>query len=256
MPQNLYRLSFKPHGVYQSKIFKTNDYLFKMDRLRSFQKLIHLKTLLFLLLFLSILGLTACVHSPAAYRPNSWEKSPVDLKSVADNPNQSLLQVIIVYGPAWCNHSALRLVCKGRPILFWDPGGGYGVSDSEVVRQGDLIINKPPDLGTYLRYTWEYSTVEVEVFEWDLTVEQAIELHEALLNGTDKNHPAGRFTTPTMGGFCSVALSDFLHRFAAKTMTVPKSFFSPHDLARVLYTQSPKRVLAFRRGTQIMFTPP
>jgi hypothetical protein len=98
--------------------------------------------------------------------------------------------------------------------------------------------------------------VEVEVFEWDLTLERAREMYEVLLNGTDKNHPAGRFTTPTMGGFCCVALSDFLHRFATQTMTVPKTFFFPHDLARVLYTQSPKRVLAFRRGKQTVFIPP
>jgi hypothetical protein len=28
----------------------------------------------------------------------------------------------------------------------------------------------------------------------------------------------------TMGGFCCVALSDFLHRFATKTMAVPRTF--------------------------------
>jgi hypothetical protein len=39
-------------------------------------------------------------------------------------------------------------------------------------------------------------------------------------------------------------------------MTVPKSFFYPHDLARVLYTQSPKRVLAFRRSKQTLYVPP
>jgi hypothetical protein len=98
--------------------------------------------------------------------------------------------------------------------------------------------------------------VEVEVFEWDLTLDQAHELYDVLLNGTDKNHPAGKFSTTTMGGFCCVALSDFLHRFAKKTMNVPKSFFFPHDLARVLYTQSPRRVLAFRHGKQVVFVPP
>jgi len=53
-----------------------------------------------------------------------------------------------------------------------------------------------------------------------------------------------------------VAVSDFLHRFAGKTLTVPKSFFFPEHLARVLYTQSPKRVLAFRRGRQTAYFPP
>jgi hypothetical protein len=113
----------------------------------------------------------------------------------------------------------------------------------------------PPDLETYLQHIWHFSSVEVEVFEWDLKPEDARELYNALLNGTDRNHPAGRFTTTTLGMFCTVSVSDFLHRFATKTMTVPRSFFFPYNLARALYTQSPKRVLAFRRGKQIMYVP-
>jgi hypothetical protein len=114
----------------------------------------------------------------------------------------------------------------------------------------------PPDLETYLQHIWHFSSVEVEVFEWDLKPEYARELYNVLLNGTGKNHPAGRFTTTTIGMFCTVSVSDFLHRFAGNILTVPKSFFFPHNLARVLYTQSPKRVLAFRRTKQIMFVPP
>jgi len=95
----------------------------------------------------------------------------------------------------------------------------------------------------------------VEIFEWDLTPEQSRDLHDVLLQGTDKNHPAGRFTTTTLGFFCSAAASDFLHRFAAKIMTVPKSFFLPHNLAQVLYTQSPRRALSFRRKRQTMYVP-
>jgi len=198
----------------------------------------------------------SCAHAPAPYRPVNWMSSSIDRQSIQNNPNQPLLQVIIVYGPWWCHHSALRLVCPDRPVLFWDPGGSYGIFHQEDIRSKDLILIKPPDLEAYLQFTWIYSSVEVEVFEWDLTLEHAREMYDVLLHGTDKNHPAGRFTTPTMGGFCCVALSDFLHRFAGKTMTVPKSFFYPHDLARVLYTQSPKRVLAFRRGKQTLYVPP
>jgi len=209
-----------------------------------------------LILILFSCLIIGCIHAPAPNRPTYWINTPINLKSAGDPPNQPLLQVIIVYGPAWCHHSALRLVCPDRPVLFWDPGGSYGLFHQEDIRSRDLILISPPDLETYLQFTWIYSSVEVEVFEWDLTIEHALEMYDVLLKGTDKNHPAGRFTTPTMGGFCSVVLSDFLHRFAAKTMTVPESFFFPHDLARVLYTQSPKRVLAFRRGKQIMLTPP
>jgi len=218
----------------------------------------HMKSLrihfiLTLLLFICLL--MGCVHAPAPYRPSSWFGSHFDLKSIADNPGQPLLQVIIVYGPAWDHHSALRLVCPGQPVLFWDPGGSYGTTFPVDVRSRDLIQVNPPDIETYVQHIWNFSSVEVEVFEWDLKPEHARELYDVLLKGTGKNHPAGRFTTTTMGLFCSVAVSDFLHRFATKTMTVPKSFFFPHNLAKVLYAQSPKRVLAFRRGKQIMYVP-
>jgi len=118
-----------------------------------------------------------------------------------------------------------------------------------------MITVNPPSLETYSQHVWHFSSIEVEVFEWDLKPKQAHELYDVLLNGTDKNHPAGRFTTSTMGLFCTVAVSDFLHRFAGKTMTVPRTLFFPHNLARVLYTQSPKRVLAFRRGRQTAYFP-
>jgi hypothetical protein len=209
-----------------------------------------------LILLLGICLATACVHAPAPYRPTSWVNAPINLKSVADDPNQPLLQVIIVYGPWWDHHSALRLVCPDRPVLFWDPGGSYGTTLPEDVRSKDLIRINPPDLETYLQHIWHFSSVEVEVFEWDLKPEYARELYNVLLNGTGKNHPAGRFTTTTIGMFCTASVSDFLHRFAGKILTVPKSFFFPHNLARVLYTQSPKRVLAFRRTKQTMFVPP
>ena len=152
------------------------------------------------------------------------------MKSVADPPDQPLLQIIIVYGPAWDHHSALRLVCPDLPVLFWNPGGGYGIDLPEVVRSKDLITVNPPSLETYAQHIWHFSSIEVEVFEWDLKPEHAHELYDVLLNGTDKNHPAGRFTTPTMGLFCTVAVSDFLHRFAGETTTVPRTLFFPHNL--------------------------
>ncbi len=226
-----------------------------MYQSRSSRKMKKDKIYFGLALLLLIL-LVGCVHGPARYRPASWDHARIDPKSIADTPNQPLLQVIIVYGPWWCHHSALRLVCPDRPVLFWDPGGSYGVFHQEEIRSRDLIVKDPPDLRTYLQFTWKYSSVEVEVFEWDLGLEHAHELYDILSNGTNKNYPAGKFKTATMGGRCSVALSDFLHRFANKIMTVPKSYFLPHDLARVLYTQSPKRVLAFRRGKQLIYVPP
>ncbi len=227
-----------------------------INRSGSLQKMKNFEVHFILTLLLVTGLLMGCIHAPAPYRPSDWVNTRIDMKSIVDPPDQPLLQVIIVYGPAWDHHSALRLVCPGQPVLFWDPGGSYGTTLPMDVRSKDLIMVNPPDLETYLQHIWHFSSVEVEVFEWDLKPEDARELYNVLLNGTNKNHPSGRFTTTTMGLFCTVAVSDFLHRFAEKTMTVPKSFFFPRDLARVLYTQSPKRVLAFRRGKQIMYIPP
>jgi hypothetical protein len=239
---------------YNSPVFKTSH------PATVSRKTGHSKIRFILTLLLFICLLMGCFHAPASYRPNTWEHVPIDMKSVGDLPGQSLLQVIIVYGRWWDYHTALRLVCPDRPVVFWDPGGSYGDTlPAEVkseVRRKDLIKINPPDLTMYLQHIWNHIGVEVEVFEWDLKPEYACELYDVLVNGTDKNHPAGRFTTSTTGMFCADKVSDFLHRFAGKTMMVPKSFFLPHNLAKVLYTQSPKRVLSFRRGRQTVYVPP
>ncbi|OGP52727.1 MAG: hypothetical protein A2Y65_07410 [Deltaproteobacteria bacterium RBG_13_52_11] len=216
----------------------------------------HSKIRFILTLLLLICLLMGCIHAPASSHLSNWENAPIDMKSVADPPGQSLLQVIIVYGNWWSHHSALRLVCPDRPVVFWDPGGSYGETFPEEVRSKDLIKVNPPDLEMYLQHIWKFTSIEVDVFEWGLKPEYGRELYDVLIKGTDKNHPAGRFTTATTGMFCTVKVGEFLHRFAGKTMIVRKSYFLPHSLAKVLYTQSPKRVLSFRRGRQTVFVPP
>lgn len=211
---------------------------------------------LLLTAILSISLLAGCLQGPAFYRPRTWEPAPIDMHALADPPGRPLLQVIIVYGDFSGHHTALRLVSPDRPVVFWDPGGSYGNTFPEDVRTKDLITIDPPDLETYLqRHIWNRTSVEVEVFEWDLEPEHAGELYEVLVHGTGKDHPAGRFTTTGAGLLCTYKVSDFLHRFAGETMRVPKPVFRPHNLARLLYTQSPRRVLSFRRGTQAVYDP-
>jgi hypothetical protein len=202
-----------------------------------------------------LLGLcltTGCAHSPGKYMPNTWMGSPTHMKSIADRPNQSRLQVIIMSGKLLDHHTALRLVCPGRTILFWDPAGGYGKTDPKIERDNDLIRTNPPDLKTYMPFRWQNNDAVVVIFEWNLPPDHAWELYEVLNEGTGKDHPAGRFSTITVGLFCSTAISDFLRRFAQETVSLKKSYFLPRDLARELYTQSPTRVLVFRRDHQPM----
>jgi hypothetical protein len=220
------------------------------------RKTVNSKIRFLLTSVLLIFLLMGCIQAPVSYRPRTWEHAPIDMKSITDLPGQSLLQVIIVYGHWSGHHTALRLVSPDRPVVFWDPGGSYGHTFPEDVRSKDLIKVNPPDLEMYLQqHIWNRTSVEVEVFEWDLKPEYARELYDVLVKGTDKDHPAGQFATTGAGLFCTFKVSDFLHRFAGKTMIVPKAFFRPHNLAKVLYTQSPKRVLSFRRGKQTVYDP-
>ena len=199
---------------------------------------------------LSACLISGCFHAPPVYIPEQWIRTPITTESLADTPNQPRLQVIMVAGPFWYHHTALRLVCTDRPVVFWDPGGSYGARDENIVRARDLIVHNPPDLMTYLLFLEKRTYSSVEIFEWDLETEQAHELHDVLVQGTDKNHPAGKFNPRSAGLFCGLAVSDFLHRFATEIVTVPESYCFPNNLAKVLYTQTPRRVIVSRRRAE------
>jgi hypothetical protein len=198
-------------------------------------------------LLLAVSLSACCAHFPAPYRPADWPRITSAVQALTDPPLEAKLQVFIVYGLLWCHHSAVRLTVPGHSVVFWDPGGSYGVPEPDIVRERDLILARPPDIDAYLKYIWSRSSQELEIFEWPLPASDAEKLRQVLMNGTDKDHPAGPFKTHTLAGRCSLAVSDFLHRFGGKVVSVPRTYFFPHDLARRLYTQSPKRILVFRR---------
>ena len=185
-------------------------------------------------------------HLPAPHLPDSWTGSAADFYAIADRPNEARLQVIIAYGQLVDNHAALRLFGPERPVLFWDPGGGYNKQTAPHTRWNDIIVEDPPNLQTYLAFRRTHFDTAVEIFEWRITTEQATTLYDVLWNGTDSSHPEGIFRSETPGLFCSMAISDFLRRFARNIMTITDSHFWPNDLAQALYTQSPDRVIMFR----------
>ena len=196
-------------------------------------------------------------HLPAPHLPDSWTATAADDEAIADRPGEARLQVIIAYGPLVDNHAALRLVCPGRPVLFWDPGGGYNKQTAPHTRWNDIIVQDPPDLSTYLAFRRTHYDTAVEIFEWRITAPQAAALMDVLRNGTDSRHPAGSFRSGTAGLFCSTAISDFLSRFAGDVMTVSKTYFWPNELAKALYTQNPYRVILFRPANPlVIYRPP
>ena len=212
---------------------------------------------LYIIIIAFILSLIGCAHLPLPNQPKNAICVPEeDEINLSDPIDQAVLQIIIAYGPLWCNHTALRLVCPKKPVIFWDPGGGYAMDFDSKARIRDLILVDPPDLETYLMFRWKNYDNAVEIFEWYISKDYADGLHDILIKGTDKDHPAGRFDTYTPVPFCSSAVSDFLNRFAKDLMIVPEKYFFPHNLSRTLYTQSPDRVITFKRnGVRSVYTP-
>lgn len=198
----------------------------------------------FILIFIcmSSLCISGCFHSPTPFLPENT-KTTQSYKALPENTNNSpALQVFIMYGDVQCNHVALRLHVTEEKSIFWDPAGGYGKDGSKkVVKRRDVISKKAPDLNDYLLFRTEIPTTALELFEWQIDMEKAERLYNALLKGTDKSHPAGKFDTLGIGLFCGAHISDFLSRFAGDIMAVKKVFY-PHELAKQLYKQSPDRI--------------
>jgi len=160
-----------------------------------------------------------------------------------------------MYWKGSCSHTAVRLLSPRNPVLFWDPGGSYGKPDrrlpsfqvpADVERHFDLILEDAPDLETYFDSRRALGNLAVEVFEWRISDEQGQRLHDTLVAGAAQDRSKGAFKTQTAPMYCSDAASRFLRGSANDILEIPKDFFFPHRLSRVLYTQSPERVVIYR----------
>jgi hypothetical protein len=216
--------------------------------------------LLLTTLILAATTATGCVHRPSPYMPADWPRQPAPAESLAHDAESPRLQVIIGYFDLWPNHTALRLVAPQRPVLFWDPGGGYGLKPPRRERVRDVIVSGAPDIPTYLPFRWYNNDALVEIFEWRLPAAEARRLHRILMAGAGLDPDATiDFDTDTPGFFCAAAISEFLFRFGAPSLRIEGRTASPARLSRYLYAQHPHRVLLFYRHErpqlQVM-TPP
>ncbi|MDJ0720271.1 MAG: hypothetical protein QNJ04_01490 [Desulfobacterales bacterium] len=210
---------------------------------------------------LLVLTATGCFHRPSPYMPVEWPRHPAPAASLVVTVESPRLQIIIGYFDLWPNHTALRLVAPDRPVIFWDPGGGYGLEAPKRTRTRDLIVDGAPDLHTYMPFRWYNNDALTEIFEWDLPGAEAQRMHRVLLAGAGiEPDPAIDFDTETPGFFCAAAISEFLHRFGRPSLWVETTTASPAQLSRALYAQQPDRVLLFYRqdrpGFQVMTPPP
>ncbi len=210
-------------------------------------------------LFLTLLFVSGCSTTHTQFLSEHWISRPQVLHLVSLHARPSRLQVIITYDGPLSSHSALRLESENGNVTFWDPAGAYGLVGHITDPHGnpispygervkDLVLTHVPDIPTYIRFRWLVGDSSVEIFEWDLPRRKTEELRAILRMETDETHPNGEFHTETAPAFCSLAISDFLKRFATPTITLTDTYLWPHNLAEALLEQSPSRVRVFVRG--------
>jgi hypothetical protein len=212
--------------------------------------------------------LMSCVIGPAPFLPDNWKRHAPGLERVSEPQHTPQLQVLIMYSGLSSSHSALRLVENHEHVVVWDPAGDYARFEGGSVLEGeanaqpprrmrDLIMRDPPPLDTYIQFRWSLDDTSVEVFEWDLSPIKAEHLRDILVKGTDESHPAGSFSTLTWPALCTVAMSDFLERFAKPILHISDWYLFPHNLSQELYRQAPDRVRIFTPGQEpLTFTAP
>ena len=233
-----------------------------------------LKKIILVVLFILGISLQAgcCYHrlNPPML-PKAWYGKECNAKSLEDNPEQSKLHVMVMYRGVSCVHTTLRVYCRTKGPVFWDPAGGYAARHRHAgqarrhlrykapvkdgpVRENDVFAEKVPSLKQYLDWRKRIDTHAVEIFEFNISDEQAEEIWTILRYGTKRSHPKGRFSTNAMGGLCGFSVAKFLHRFAEDIVNV-EAVWHPHNLAKQLYKETPDRVIIYRDGHLLFYIP-
>ncbi len=217
---------------------------------------------------LFILGVSlytgCCFHrSYPPMLPGTWNDHECNAKSLEDNPEQAKLHVMVMYHGTSCTHTALRLYCRTKGPIFWDPAGSFAKHVRYVgpaarrnrsfaappymdsVRRNDVISEEVPSINQYLAWRKLINTHAVEIFEFNIPDDEAEELWTILRYGTERSHPKGSFGTHAIGFTCGLSVARFLHRFAEDIVEVD-TVFLPHNLAKQLYKGNPDRVIIYR----------
>lgn len=229
-----------------------------------------------ILLVLFVLGVNlhggCCFHRSATpMLPKIWNGNECDAKSLDDDPGQAKLHIMIMYRGGICSHVALRVHCHSKGPIFWDPAGGFATNHDnpdtlhlngsldvpanfDPVRRKDVITERVPSINQYLAWRKSIQTDGVEIFEFNISDDEAEELWTILRYGTKRSHPKGAFHTNAFGGTCGLAIAKFLHRFAEDIVTVDTVWY-PHNLAKQLYKENPDRVIIYRDGHLCFYIP-
>ncbi len=230
------------------------------------------KKLLIILFALGIAVNSGCCfhHSSVPKLPKTWHGNECDTKSLEDDPEQAKLHVFIMYSGMICSHVALRVYGQSKGSIFWDPAGGFGRhddvdptlqnSDSDIpaelgsVREKDVIVEGAPSINQYLAWRKQIQTSGVEIFEFNLSDDDAGKFWNIIRYGTNYSHPKGAFQTNAVGGTCGLVVAKFLHRFAEGIVDVNTVLY-PHNLSKQLYKENPDRVIVYRNDHLSYYIP-
>jgi len=196
--------------------------------------------------------LNGCLSSAQPNPPPHWHREVLE-PTRGSKFDGSKLQVIVTYDESYSTHAALRLADAGEGTLFWDPAGRYGemgdgTYTARMKRVNDLIVENEPSVEMYWASSVNGSDTAMEVFEWDLSRQQAWRIRKTLLQGARLDGDRKDFHTKTTKPFCSSAISGFLMISDDNPAKLENTYLLPHDMAEALYRAGPSRVVVFRRG--------
>jgi hypothetical protein len=174
------------------------------------------------------------MHKPLPNLPSNWTGVEVNPQALEDKPGIASMQLIIVYGRSVCNHTASRYYCPGKGVLFWDPGGGYGLEGVvKVKRKLDVIVGNVPSVNDYLYWRTIKPSHSTEIFVWEGDNENICALYDRVAAATLKDRING-FDSDAAGMFCSSATSSFLRDYAQDIFQIDK-WGLPHNLSKQLH---------------------
>jgi len=207
---------------------------------------------------LLLMGLTlgGCFNSHGPDVSTDWPSRPTAVANIDRPAGKGVLQVFAGYTPPVYSHAALRVETPDGHVVFWDPGGDYAKT-ATTGRQGDNPT-RPPTAAEYLR--WRLDVVGDrggEVFEWDVTAEEAAYLADVLENGRTSDDPEGSFDPDVPPSQCALTICEYLDRFAPQYVQLGERLFYPYSLAQALYKQNPDRIIVYwlNKPTRVYYRP-
>jgi len=213
-----------------------------------------------LVLALMLFALSGCLPAQVSV-PDHWQEQPVDTMPPFDpatlGPDESFVQLLVSYGGT-TSHNVLRVgpvTNSDTPEgILWDPAGRFGVDHKPWPRRGDVLMPSP----SAARY-WEFRlwlgnqnrgmSREMLVLEWIVPRESVEPMYEVLSQAWEGDGKSETFDSEVMGGFCGIAMANFVQKYGSDALPVNRSYINGHNMAHDLWRKlPPHRAFLFKRN--------